>query len=420
VSHDGVLVGLDVGTSKVTAVIAELTENGGVDVLGIGTVRSLGLRRGVVVNIEATLRSVAQAVERAENMAGREVQSLVTGISGAHIEGINSRGVVAVTSKDREITRIDIERVMDAARAVVLPMDREVLHVIPQEYVVDDQKGIKDPMDMIGVRLEAEVHIVTGSVTAAQNLLKCVNRAGFKVEEIALDILVGSQIVLSEDEKDLGTMVIDIGGGTTNMIMYQNGAPFFTGVVPIGGSEVTSDLSIILKNPLETMETLKIQSGSCYLPLVQDDEEEIVLPGVGGMPPTAITRAEIAEYIQPRMEEIFHLVKEKVEREAQFSRWSSLAGGIVLTGGGALLQGSAELAAEVFGSAVRIGYPMGVGGLTQDLQRPDLSTAIGLVLHRARSLTDEGKGDRGNPLGSGSKSGGKLRGMRKWLRNFFE
>jgi cell division protein FtsA len=419
-NQDNLLVGLDIGTSKVCAVIAELTETGGVDVLGVGKVKSKGLRRGVVVNIEATLRSVADAIEKAENMAGREIQSLSTGISGAHIEGINSRGVVAVTSKDREISFVDVGRVMDAARAVVLPMDREVLHVIPQEYVVDDQKGIRDPIDMIGVRLEAEVHIVTGSVTAAQNLLKCVNRAGFKVDEIALDILVASQVVLSQDEKDLGTIVIDIGGGTTNIILYQNGAPYFTGVVSIGGNEVTSDLSIILKHPVETMETLKIQSGCCYGPLVEDDPEEIILPGVGGMPPTQLTKGDLAEYIQPRMEEIFQLVKEKVEREGQFTRWSSLAGGIVLTGGGALLQGAPELAAEIFHSAVRVGYPLGVGGLVQDLQRPDLATAIGLVMHQAVGLSAERMSERASLMGTGSRSSKKPSALRKWFRNFFE
>ena len=418
-SQEDILVGLDIGTSKVCAVIAELNETGGIDVLGIGKVPSAGLRRGVVVNIEATLRSVSQAIERAENMAGREVTSVVTGIFGAHIEGINSRGVVAVTSKDKEITEHDVNRVMDAARAVVLPMDREVLHVIPQEYVVDDQRGIRDPIDMIGVRLEAEVHIVTGSVTIAQNLLKCVNRAGFKVEEIALDTLVASQVVLSQDEKDLGTMVIDIGGGTTNLILYQNGAPYFTSVVPIGGQEVTSDLSIILKAPLETMEAIKLKHGSCYLPQVEDDGDQIVVPGVGGMPPTAVTKTELAEYVQPRMEEIFTLVKEKVEHEAQFARWDSLAGGLVLTGGGALLQGAPELASEIFNVPVRVGFPLGIGGITQDVQRPDLATAIGLVAYRARMLSEDGGLTEKGP-GGREKMPAKLSGLRNWLRNFFD
>lgn len=416
-SQEDILVGLDIGSSKVCAVIAELGDNGGIEVLGHGQVPSAGIRRGVVVNIEATLRSVAQAIERAENMAGREVESVITGISGSHIEGINSRGVVAVTSKDKEITEHDVHRVMDAARAVVLPMDREVLHVIPQEYIVDDQRGIRDPIDMIGVRLEAEVHIVTGSVTMAQNLLKCVNRAGFKVDEIALDTLVASEVVLSQDEKDLGTMVIDIGGGTSNLILYQNGAPYFTGVIGIGAQEVSSDLSIILKAPIETMESFKIKYGSCYLPMLEDDGDQIVVPGVGGMPPIAVSRTDLAEYIQPRMEEIFQLAKEKVEHEAQFSRWESLAGGLVLTGGGALLQGAAELAADVFGVPVRVGFPLGISGLAQDLQRPDLATATGLIAYRARTLMAAPAERAAN---SRERSGPKLSGLRKWLRNFFD
>ncbi len=413
-THGKMYVGLDIGTSKVSAVIAETSESGGLDILGIGSVPSHGLRRGVVVNIESTLRSVALAIEKAENMAGREISSVITGISGSHIEALNSRGVVAVTSKDREITHVDISRVMDAARAVVLPMDREVLHVIPQEYVVDDQKGIKDPLDMIGVRLEAEVHIVTGSVTAAQNVLKCVNRAGFKVETLALDVLVAAEAVLSRDEKDLGTLVIDIGGGTTNIMLYQNGAPFFTSVIPIGGNEVTSDLSIILKAPGETMETIKLQYGMCYSPLVDDHDEEIIIPGVGGMPPKSVTKLELSEYIEARMVEIFTLVKDKVEREAQFYRWPALAGGIVLTGGGALLQGAPELAAEIFSTPVRVGFPLGVGGLTQDLQQPNLATAIGLVLH-GHDLD----GDNKSPLTKGENTKNTGNSFKQWLKNFF-
>lgn len=417
-SSENLIVGLDIGTSKISVAIAEPAPNGGVEILGVGIVDSEGLRRGVVVNIEAAMRSIAQAIERAENMAGREVEEVVTGISGAHIDAINSRGVVAVTAREREITLADVQRVMDAARAVNLPIDREILHVIPQEYIVDDQRGIKDPIDMIGVRLEAEVHIVTGSVTAAQNILKCVNRAGFRVKEIALDVLVGAEAVLSHDEKELGTMVIDIGGGTTNMMLYQNGAPYFTGVVPIGADEVTHDLSLILKSPREQMEKLKLEHGICYVPMAQDMVDTIVVPGVGGTPPIAVSGHELAEYIQPRMEEIFQLVKDRVEHDAQFTRWAGLAGGIVLTGGGALLPGAAELAAEVFETPARVGFPLGVSSSVKDIQRPDLATAVGLVLHYARLIEGtEAVDQRPKTKEKQAKKGGKLRG---WFRNFFD
>ncbi|KGE73512.1 cell division protein FtsA [Spirochaeta lutea] len=418
-SNDDILVGLDIGTSKICAVIAEIPETGGIDILGVGVAPSNGLRKGVVINIEATLRSVSAAIERAENMAGREVSHVITGISGAHIEGLNSRGVVAVTSKDREIGMIDVERVMDAAKAVVLPMDRELIHVIPQEFIVDDQRGVKDPIDMIGVRLEAEAHLITGSVTAAQNLLKCVNRAGFKVDEIALDVLVASQAVLSRDEMELGTMLIDIGGGTTDVILYKNGAPLYTNVVPVGGAEVTSDLSIMLQTPMDTMEEIKLTSGCCYAPMLEGDDSEIIIPGVGGRPPIAADRLTLCEYIQPRMTEIFSMVRDKVEHEAHFTRWQNLGGGIVLTGGGALLQGAAELAGDIFSVPVRIGLPHGIGGLTPEFQRPDLASAVGLILHRAKKMISEGV-DESRGFETSRKKGTRFESLKKWFKNFIE
>ena len=303
---ENVFVGLDIGTVKVCAVVGERDEQGNLEIIGVGTSRSRGMRRGVVINIEATLKSVAEAIEAAEMMSGREVQSVITGIGGAHIEGINSRGVVAVSGRDREISQEDIRRVIDAAKAIVIPMDREVLHVLPQEFIVDDQRGIRDPLDMIGVRLEAEVHIITGTVSSAENLIKCVNRAGFRVHEIVLESLASSEAVLTEDEKDLGVLLIDLGGGTTNVLVHVEGAPYHTDVIAIGGQQVTSDLSIMLKTPVEAAEKIKRDAGSCFMDLV-DGDEEVIIPGVGGWPAASIPRKEMCRIIQPRMTEIFSI-----------------------------------------------------------------------------------------------------------------
>ena len=356
-ADDQVIVGLDIGTTTVSAVIAEYNDEGELEIIGLGTAPSRGLRRGVVINIEATLRSVAAAVEAAEQVAGREVSSVITGIAGGHIEGLNSRGVVAVTGRGREITREDVDRVIDAAKAVVIPMDREVLHVIPQEFIVDEQGGIKNPLDMIGVRLEAEVHIITGSVTSAQNLVKCVNRAGFKVSDIVLESLASSRAVLTSDEKELGTMLIDLGGGTTDILIYRDGAPYYTSVLPLGGSQVTSDLSIMLKTPTDAAELIKQEAGCCYASLVEPGEP-VIIPGVGGRPPMSIDRMGICEIVQARVAEILSMVREKIEPKGYLPH---LGAGIVLTGGGALMPGVVELAQEIFGTAARIGQPGNLG-----------------------------------------------------------
>ncbi len=408
---DSMLVGLDIGTTKVCAVIGEINEHGAIEILGVGSTPSRGIRRGVVINIEGTMSSVVEAVEAAEMMSGRDAHSVITGIAGAQIEGINSRGVVAVTGRGREITREDIDRVIEAARAIVIPMDREVLHVIPQEYIVDDQGGIRNPIDMIGIRLEAEVHIITGSVTAAQNLLKCVNRAGFRVEDIVLQSLASSMAVLSEDEKELGVLLIDLGGGTTDVLVHLDGAPYHTSVVALGGEQVTSDLSIMLKTPMEAAEKIKRESGCCYEPMV-DDDEKIIVPGVGGWPAAEIPRLETTRIIQPRMTEIFSLVREQVSKKGYLPR---LGGGVVLTGGGALLKGSVELAQEVFGLPARLGLPADLGGLVREYKSPLYSTAVGLVLYGAQlsempderpNISRKGKGEKGNRL-------------KQWMREFF-
>ncbi|MBN2874012.1 MAG: cell division protein FtsA [Spirochaetales bacterium] len=376
------IVGLDIGTSKTCAVIGEYNENGVLEITGVGTAPSTGLRKGVVVNIEATLQSVTKAIEGAELMSGREARDCFVGVAGANVEGINSRGVVAVTGKGREICQADVERVIEAARAIVIPMDREVLHVIPQTFIVDDQKGIRDPLDMIGVRLEAEVHIITGSVTTAQNLVRCVNRAGFKVNGLILQSLAASRAVLTPDEKELGCLLVDLGGGTTDVLMYADGAPYFSASVGAGGSQVTSDLSIILNVPIDAAEKIKRESGSCYLPHVETDES-IVVPGVGGRPPQEVSKARVASVIQPRMEEIFRLVRERVEQPGY---WRMIKGGVVLTGGGALMPGAADLAYDVFGLPVRTGAPASLGGLVDAYRNPAYSTAVGLVLSGAERM----------------------------------
>jgi len=373
------IVGLDIGTTKVCVIIGGFNDSGQLEIIGVGTTPSRGLRRGVVINIETTVRSIAAAVEAAEMMSGREVISVYTGIAGGHIEGINSRGVVAVTGRGREITREDVDRVIDAAKAVVIPMDREVLHVIPQEFVVDDQGGIKNPIGMIGVRLEAEVHIITGAVTSAQNIVKCVNRAGFKVNDIVLEPLASSKAVLTQDEKELGVLLIDLGGGTTDVLLHLEGAPYHTEVLSVGGDQVTSDISIMLKTPLEAAEKLKIQAGCCYAPLVQE-EEEVHIPGVGGRPPRTIPRSGLAEIIQPRMAEILGMIREQIERKGYLN---ILGGGVVVTGGGSLLTGTAELATEIFNLPARIGYPVKMGGLVEEYYNPIYATGVGLVLSGA-------------------------------------
>ena len=408
---ENVFVGLDIGTVKVCAVVGERDDQGNLEIIGVGTSQSRGMRRGVVINIEATLKSVAEAIEAAEMMSGREVQSVITGIGGAHIEGINSRGVVAVSGRDREISQEDIRRVIDAAKAIVIPMDREVLHVLPQEFIVDDQRGIRDPIDMIGVRLEAEVHIITGTVSSAENLIKCVNRAGFRVHEIVLESLASSEAVLSEDEKDLGVLLIDLGGGTTNVLVHIDGAPYHTDVIAIGGQQVTSDLSIMLKTPVEAAEKIKRDAGSCFMDLV-DGDEEVIIPGVGGWPAASIPRKEMCRIIQPRMTEIFSMVRDQLEKKSLLQH---LGGGVVVTGGGSLLPGVAELCQEVFGVPARVGYPRKLGGLNPEYRSPEYSAAVGLVCYGAETTQ---AGARTETVAK--KSGdGFLDKLRNWMKEFF-
>jgi cell division protein FtsA len=410
------VVGLDIGTTKVCAVIGERNDHGILEITGVGLCPSTGLRKGVVVNIEATLRSVATAIEAAEMMSGREVDVCWTGIGGNHIDGINSRGVVAVTGKVRETREIgqeDINRVLEAARAVVIPMDRQVLEVIPQSYIVDDQRGIRDPLDMIGVRLEAEVHIITCSVTSAQNLIKCVNRAGFIVNDLILQSLAASRSVLTLEEKEIGVALLDLGGGTTDVLVYADGAPYSNVTIPAGGGMITSDISKVKNISFETAERIKIDTGCCWEGLFEE-EEEVIVPGVGGRPPMPIPKSQILAIIRPRMEEIFKMVKEKLDKLA-LSR--PLGGGIVLTGGGAQLLGAAELASYIFKLPVRVGSPLPVGGLVEEYRSPIYATAVGLVLEgderERRNAPERGVEKHGREKGRPTK----VRQIIEWFKN---
>jgi len=410
-----VVVGLDIGTSRIRAVIGEISESGVFQITGVGTSPSTGLRKGVVVNIENTVRAVSQAIEAAELMSGIEVARCMIGIGGTHIDGLNSRGVVAVTGKgrdNREIGQEDINRVIDAAKAVVIPMDRQVIHVIPQSYIVDEQRGVKDPRNMIGVRLEAEVHIITGSVTSVQNLVKCVNRANLTVDEYMFHSLAAIKSVMSEEERELGSILIDLGGGTTDVLVIADGAPLLTAVLPVGGIQVTNDISIVKGISAETAERIKLDAGCCWLPLIEDNEE-VILPGVGGRPPVVIPRSEICEIIQPRMAEIFSMVSEKI---APITRSRQLSGNVIITGGGALLPGIVELASEIFQTqAVRIGIPGNFGGLTSEYRSPDYATVLGLVLDAyERRGTAEAE-----PNQSERKTKPKFDWLRGWIKEFF-
>ncbi len=410
-----VVVGLDIGTSRVRAVIGDVTDAGVFQVTGVGTSPSTGLRKGVVVNIENTVRAISQAVEAAELMSGTEVSRCMVGVGGTHIDGINSRGVVAVTAKGRDnriIGSDDITRVIDAAKAVVIPMDRQVLHVIPQSYIVDDERGIKDPRNMIGVRLEAEVHIVTASVTSIQNVVKCVNRASLSVDEYMLHSLAAAKAVMSPEERELGSVLIDLGGGSTDVLVISGGAPLMTSVIPVGGIQVTNDISVVKGISLETAERIKLEAGCCWMDLIED-HEEVILPGVGGRPPVVIPRSEICEIVQPRMEEIFRIIKSKID---PILKSRPLSGNVIITGGGAQLSGVVELASTIFNTqAVRIGIPGNFGGLIGEYRGPDYATVLGLVL----SAHERSVSEMREPEPAETPAQPWMGRIKGWLKEFF-
>jgi cell division protein FtsA len=374
--RDEIVVGLDIGTTKVCCVVGQATDEG-IDVIGIGSHPSRGLRGGVVVNIEQTVASIQRAVEEAEQMAGVDISTVYAGIAGGHIKGMNSTGVVAV--RDKEVHKLDVDRVLDAAKAIAIPMDREVVHALPQEFIVDNQNGIREPVGMNGVRLEAKVHIVTGSVASAQNIIKCAERSGLTVAEVVLEQLASSYGVLSPDEKEIGVALIDIGGGTTDIILYVDGSVVHTSVIPLGGLNITHDIATGLRTPVAEAESIKQKYG-CALGSLVDPEEQIEVPSVGGRPARTIPRRVLCDIIEPRVEEIFQLIRAEITATGFHDL---LASGAVITGGATILEGMPEMSEEVLGLPVRRGAPTGIGGLADVVKSPMYATAVGLVLYGA-------------------------------------
>lgn len=369
------IVGLDIGTSKVVAIVCEVTGNDNIEIIGIGSHPSRGLKKGVVVNIESTVQSIQRAVEEAELMAGCEIHSVYAGIAGSHIRSINSHGIVAI--RDDEVTASDIDRVIDAARAVAIPADQKMLHILPQEFIIDNQEGIMEPIGMSGVRLEAKVHIVTGAVSAAQNIIKCVRRCGLEVDDIILEQLASSYSVLTDDEKGLGACLVDIGGGTTDIAVFTEGSIRHTAVIPIAGDQVTNDIAVALRTPTQYAEEIKIKYG-CALTQLAKSEETIEVPGVGERKPRRLARQTLAEVVEPRYEELFSLVQAELRR-AGFE--DLIASGIVLTGGSSKMEGVIDLAEEVFHMPVRLGLPQDIAGLADVVRNPIYATGVGLLMY---------------------------------------
>ncbi len=375
--QENIIVGLDVGTTKICTVVGEVS-GGEINIVGIGTHPSIGLRKGVVVNIESTVESIQKAVEEAELMAGCEISSVYAGIAGGHITGFNSRGIIAI--KGSEVTKFDVERVIDAARAVAIPMDREVIHVIPQEFIVDDQTGIQNPVGMSGVRLEAKIHIVTGAVTSAHNIVKCANRSGLDVCDIVLEPLASGEAVLTGEEKDLGTALLDLGGGTSDLAIFFEKNIKHTFVLSLGGNNLTNDIAIGLRASQTDAEKIKKKYGTCIAKNISA-EEMIEVPGMGGRKPRKLPRQILGEILEPRMEEIFTLIKREIYRAGMENVITS---GVVLTGGTSLLDGGTEVAESIFNLPTRLGKPMGIRGLVDVVNNPMYATGVGLVLYGAR------------------------------------
>jgi cell division protein FtsA len=369
------IVGLDIGTSKVAAIVAELSNDGLLEVIGIGSTVSRGLKKGVVVNLESTVQSIQRAIEEAELMAGCQIKSVFAGIAGSHIRSLNSHGVVAI--KDKEVTQYDIDRVIDSARAVAVPADQKILHILPQEFIIDLQDGIKEPIGMSGIRLEARVHMVTGSVSASQNIIKCIRRCGLEVEDIVLEQLASCNSVLTEDEKELGVCLIDIGGGTTDIAIFAEGAIKHTAVIPIAGDQVTNDIAVALRTPTVNAEEIK-RNYACALTQLASIDGVIEVPSIGDRPPRKISTQNLAEIIEPRYEELMLLVQSELRRSGYEEL---IAAGIVLTGGSSKVTGLIELAEEIFHMPVRMGVPQNVGGLTEVVRNPVHSTGVGLLMY---------------------------------------
>ena len=405
-----ITVGLDVGTTKTCAVIGKLNENNQLEVVGVGVAPSKGLKNGIIINIDNTAASIEKAIDEAELMAGYEVGSVFVGISGEHVRGENSRGVVAVTNRTRTITPMEMRRVIDGAQAIVIPVDRQILHVLSKEFSVDDQTGIKDPIGMSGVRLEAEVHIITGSGTSIQNMMKSVSRAGYQYRDIVFNPLASADAVLSRDEKELGVALVDIGGGTTDIIVYLEGGVAYSSVIPVGGIHVTNDISIGLRTPLESAEMIKKQYGCAVLDLV-DPSEMVEVPSVGGRAPRRLFRQELTQIIEPRMSEMMEMINHELLKSG---KKEMLAAGLVLTGGASMIDGCIESAERVMNMPARIGIPKDVVGLADRVNSPQFSNAVGLLKYGIRISQFRGK-----TRYDGTRQGvGVFKKMRKWLDDY--
>ena len=402
------IVGLDIGTSKVVAIVGEVMPEGELEVIGIGSNPSRGLKKGVVVNIESTVHSIQRAVEEAELMAGCQIHSVYAGIAGSHIRSLNSHGIVAI--RDKEVTAGDIERVIDAARAVAIPADQKILHILPQEFVIDNQGGIREPVGMSGVRLEAKVHMVTGAVSAAQNIIKCVRRCGLEVDDIILEQLASSYSVLTDDEKELGVCIVDIGGGTTDIAVFTDGAIRHTAVIPIAGDQVTNDIAVALRTPTQHAEEIKIKY-ACALTQMASAEESIEVPSVGDRAPRRLARHTLAEVVEPRYEELLILIQAELRRSG-FE--DMIAAGIVLTGGSAKIEGLVDLAEEVFHMPVRLGVPQYVTGLVDVVRNPIYSTGVGLLL-----FGHHNRDQRSMDIGLGKGVRGVWERMKGWFQGNF-
>ena len=407
--RDNLIVGLDIGTTKICAIVGNHTEDG-IEIVGIGTSPSSGLRKGVVINIESTVSSIKKAIEEAELMAGCEIKSVYAGIAGGHIKGINSQGVIAI--KNREVSQEDVKRVIDAAKAIAIPMDREVIHILPQEFIIDEQDGIREPLGMSGVRLEAKVHIVTGAVASAQNIVKSCNRAGLDVADIVLEQLASSEAVLSADEKELGVCLVDIGGGTTDIAIFGDGAIKYTSVISLGGNQLTNDIAVGLRTPFAEAEKIKRNQGCCLSALVGKDEK-IEVPSVGGRKPRELSRNVLCEILGPRVEELFSLVNREIIKSGLED---SIASGVVITGGSSILEGMPELAEQIFNLPVRRGLPQKIGGLTDVVNSPVYSTGVGLIVYGSRN-----QGPREFPVTKSEDSifNTTTRRMKSWFKEFF-
>jgi len=402
------IVGLDIGTSKVVALVGEINDDNSIEVIGIGSHPSRGLKRGVVVNIESTVQSIQRAAEEAELMSGCQIHSAFTGIAGSHINSLNSHGIVAI--RDKEVGKADIDRVIDAAKAVAIPADQKILHILPQEFVIDNQHGIREPISMSGVRLESKVHIVTGSVSAAENIVKCVKRCGVHVSDIILEQLASSYAVLSDDEKELGVCLVDMGGGTTDIAVFTEGAIRHTSVIPIAGDQVTNDIAVALRTPTQSAEDIKLRH-ACARSVMVDPSDMIEVPSVAERPGRQLSRRVLAEIVEARYEELFRLIATELRRSG-FEHF--IAAGVVLTGGACQVTGVSELAESIFEMPVRIGTPRCTSGLSDTLNNPIYSTAVGLLMYGLRQQYEHG-GDMN--LGDGVK--GLFGRMRSWFQGNF-